>query len=435
MEVDRNVIPSTSMDGDSVNNTSSTSSSHHYDEHSFLNALGSDNSISEQENDIIHGGDDKFYAGPMSTDSTASQDSDAQQQQQQQESYVANAVAPFNAHDASNAVDSKLKLNGNSSPMPAKVFSGKPKAFAMEAARSVRASKAAATKLKAAKTRRKRAVTVAICTYQSQITDNTVGIKLKLKKSATPVKEPGSRKRAYSAGAATLKGGRKRSRKSKHASDSDGSDYERKRNNNSSSERVRHKKSTKHANDNHDEPLEQSVWGSTIPEHVLDRIFEYAISQSGSLPTIVNAGKVCSLWNRVSLAPKLWQTLDLSTWAKDRNELLLKWIIENRLHPTCTELNLGMLKHRTVVCILMGYGIFMDYFFLTANWKITNIDCVFEYLRSRCPNLASLNMSGWKGITSDHLNFLVTEFKLLSRIDLSAINVSGSNSILIRIIF
>lgn len=63
------------------------------------------------------------------------------------------------------------------------------------------------------------------------------------------------------------------------------------------------------------------------------------------------------------------------------------------------------------------------FFPISANWKVTNINCVLEYLYQFSPNLEGLNLSGWKGISSDHLLFLVQEFKSLRRIDLSSINV------------
>lgn len=349
MEVDQSVIPSTSMDNDIVNETSITSPLR-YGDQNLLNASTSDNSISDD--DTMHKTYDRLSATiaaptvPFVTDPAAIQDSVALQMK---ESEIHNDILLANSADnrlLPNASDSELKVNGSSAMKPPKILSGKPKAFAIDASKAARSLKSSAA-TKTGKVRRKR-VAVTACLYQSQITDN-FGIKLKLKKSATPIKEPNSRKRTSAAGATPLKGGRKRSRKSKHDSDSDDSDYERRRrkestvNNNTTSERVKHRKSVKHSNDNHEEPLEQSVWGSTIPEQILDQIFTYAINQDGCLPTIVNVGKVCSLWNRVSLSPKLWHSLDLSTWVKDRNELVLKWIIENRLHPTCTELNLGML--------------------------------------------------------------------------------------------
>lgn len=365
MEVDRNIIPSTSVESAGnlgiTPSTSPSSNNDFVDQHA-AGHIESDNNLSEKntENDTENEYSVPSHGTESPHESSSQIDEDDNESDSMQPvigadinySLLTNNVDPSTEEFGSNTA-AGLKVNGSSmaaataattTPQnpPPKFLSGKPKAFAMDAV----AAAAAATK---PRVRRKRTAT---CTYQSQITDK-LGIKLKLKKSATPIKEPTSRrKRTNLAGttpAGNAKGTRKRSRKSKHNSDSDDdSDYERRRrkeaivNNNTTSDKVKHRKSTKHNHhDNHDEPEEQSVWGAIIPEHILLQIFEYAISQDGCLPTVVNVGKVCSLWQKVSLETKLWHSLDLSTWTKDRNELLLKWIIENRLHSNCVELNLG----------------------------------------------------------------------------------------------
>lgn len=128
------------------------------------------------------------------------------------------------------------------------------------------------------------------------------------------------------------------------------------------------------------------------------------ISDEGTLPSIIRVGKVCSLWNRVSQSPQLWQNIDLNTWTKERHrtELKLKWIIENRLN-NCKDINLG-------------------------NWKITNVQCVLERLFEKCPNLNGISLAGWKGLTSDHLIYIVENFNCLKRIDLSSVNVEMNSS-------
>lgn len=78
---------------------------------------------------------------------------------------------------------SELKVNGSTASRLPKILSGKPKAFTIEnsivsnSAKSTRAPRGT----KAVRGRGRRPALVA--TYQSQITDNTLGIKLKLKKS------------------------------------------------------------------------------------------------------------------------------------------------------------------------------------------------------------------------------------------------------------
>lgn len=129
------------------------------------------------------------------------------------------------------------------------------------------------------------------------------------------------------------------------------------------------------------------------------KIFEIVVTDEGALPSLIRLGRVCNLWNQVSLHPQLWRNIDLSPRTKDRHrtELKLKWLIEHRLEG-CTELNL-------------------------ANFKITNIQCVLNLLLETCPNLTGICLAGWKGLYPEHLMFLVEEFSKLKKIDLSSINV------------
>lgn len=193
-----------------------------------------------------------------------------------------------------------------------------------------------------------------------------MGIKIRLKKSleapitmalnssgssgSTTKKKPASSSVSPTTSAlpgVSVKQTRKRQRKSKHkdTSDSDDSEYEkRRRNNNTSAEKHRNRKQTTTTANDYTEPEEQSGWGNAIPDHILLKIFEEAVNQHGCLPTVVNVGRVCSLWRRVSLNPQLWHTLDLSSWTKDRSEINLKHIIANHLH-WCKDVNLGKYLH------------------------------------------------------------------------------------------
>uniref|UniRef100_A0A1B0CL30 Putative leucine rich repeat some n=1 Tax=Lutzomyia longipalpis TaxID=7200 RepID=A0A1B0CL30_LUTLO len=227
--------------------------------------------------------------------------------------------------------------------------------------------------------------------YQSEISDNKLGIKLCIKKSdaAAPVKQKSSRKRS-------------RKSKAKRASDSDDSDYEKKR---------RKELIKQRANNNTDrgkevvefvEPEEQSCWGSTLPKNVLHTIFLFAVQEEGCLPTLINLGRVCTLWHDVSLNSALWHTLDLSAWVKDRfkTELKLKWFIDNRLRG-CQDVNV-------------------------SNWKVTNVQCVLEKMYDACPNLIGITLAGWKFLLSDHLSYIVENFRKLERLDLSSINLEAN---------
>lgn len=198
---------------------------------------------------------------------------------------------------------------------------GKPAAYAIE------------KKITKVRAKPKRKALVAM--YQSQISDNKMGIKLKLKKSEVLTVLPPSKTKKVA------KSNRKRSRKAKPkiTSDSDDSSYEKK------PRRVNNNKATTVEK----EPQEQSPWGILIPEQILLKVFENVVQQEGCLPALVRMGKVCSLWNQVSVTPRLWHSLDFSAWTKEkwRTELNLKWLIENRMQ-SCTDLNIGKFY---IVCL------------------------------------------------------------------------------------
>lgn len=323
---------------------------------------------------------------------------------------------------------------------------GKPKSFAM----AIESSKKSVAK-STSRGRPKRKALVAM--YQSQLSENTMGIKIRLKKSleapiemalsgATTKKKsintmPALGSPGSASAASTSKSTRKRQRKSKHkdTSDSDDSDYEKRRkNNNTTTEKHRNRKQTTNTVTDYTEPVEQSQWGNNIPEHVLLKIFEEAVNQHGTLPIMVNASRVCTLWRRVSQTSHLWHTLDLSTWTKERSEIILKQIIATHLR-CCKDVNLGKFIYSILYILKKNKEIRIQFFieekkfnnffsiFSLANWKVTNIECVLDHMLDACPNLEAISLAGWKEFTGDHLAYLVEEFKSLQRIDLSSVNV------------
>lgn len=241
-----------------------------------------------------------------------------------------------------------------------------------------------------------------VAMYQSEISENKIGIKLCIKKASdATVQQP---KRAT----------RKRTRKPKSLTeDSDEepavvSPEKRTRRPRTSSQRTNNNTTEKAtatattaaaaAQEEYKRPDDQSLWADGLPEHILCSIFQHVIQDDGCIPALVRFGKVCSAWHKASLVPSLWRTVDLGNWTKERfkTELKLKWLIENRLRNS-TDVSFG-------------------------NWKVTNVQCVLDKLLSAAPNLVGITLTGWKQLTSDHLMFLVQEFKSLRRIDLSSIN-------------
>ncbi|CAG9856654.1 unnamed protein product [Phyllotreta striolata] len=224
-----------------------------------------------------------------------------------------------------------------------------------------------------------------IAMYQSQISGDKNTIKIRIKRSNFCTQMPPSKK----------KSGRRK--KHKAASDTDASDYEQKP-----------KRSKVYTTENdvsstqEQEPLEQSVWGDPekFPVELLGKIFDHVVAQDGCLPSLVRFSKVCRLWRDVAVLPKLWHKADLN-YVKERyrTDLRLHWLILNRL-VECQDLNMG-------------------------EWKIRDIQDFLEALCEHCTKLKGLNLSGWKGISPDHLKYLSSNCKTLERLDLSSINFTS----------
>ncbi|XP_037820900.1 F-box/LRR-repeat protein 6 [Lucilia sericata] len=264
------------------------------------------------------------------------------------------------------------------------------------------------------KTTRTRKPKSSVAMYESEISENQSGIKLCIKKSDSSLN-------TSAVMAAVARGLNKsgtssvRSRKSSRTvkqrvklddHENDEMDYEPKRKKERNTKRQTPSATAVTINDT-DEPreaIEQTIWGSQLPEPVLFKIFQYVVDKEGCLPTLFRLGRVCSLWRRVSLSPTLWRVMDLSTWIKEkyRTELKLKWFVDNRC-SCCTELNV-------------------------SQWKVTDINCFLLKLAVGAPNLTSITLSGWKGFTYDHLGYLVENMKKLERIDLSSVNVEMNAS-------
>ncbi|XP_025835430.1 F-box/LRR-repeat protein 6-like isoform X2 [Agrilus planipennis] len=223
--------------------------------------------------------------------------------------------------------------------------------------------------------------------YHSQISGDKDTIKIRIKKSnaITHVKLPSKKKSG-------------RRKKHKTTSDTDASDHETSRKRSRLSQEIEADLVT-----STQEPLEQSTWGKDMPEELLTRIFKDVCHSDGCLPALVRLCQVCRLWQRVALIPTLWQTIDLN-WVKNkfRTDHKLHWLIQNRLSH-CEDLNLG-------------------------EWRVRDVQNVILSLSRNCPQLVSLNLSGWKGLMADHFKLLSSEFPKLQRLDLSSISGSSLNS-------
>lgn len=260
------------------------------------------------------------------------------------------------------------------------------------------------------KSTKKRKALVAL--YQSELSPSQ-GIKICIKKSdTTSTALDISKKR---------KTKRSRKQKNRDLEDSDDSEYEKKRRKDKSNNNNTIKE-TVEDDDVNDDTKEQSNWGSTIPEEVLCKIFEYVIESEGPLPTLCRFARVCSLWNRVSLIQKLWSSVDLGTSIKEkfRTELKLKWFIDNRISQ-CTDLNVGQYFENIFISEFMENK--SKNLSIPAHWKVSDVTCVLAKIAYGCKNLKSLTLTGWKGFSSDNFKFISEEMPNLSSLDISAINV------------
>jgi F-box/leucine-rich repeat protein 6 len=128
------------------------------------------------------------------------------------------------------------------------------------------------------------------------------------------------------------------------------------------------------------------------------------VKEEGSIPAACHLTHVCSLWREVALDTKLWRSIDLSTYFKEKNrtELRLKWFIENRMIDS-EDVNI-------------------------SNWKVTNTMVVLIKLLESCPGMKSISLCGWRALTADDLNYLAENFPRLGRLDLSSINTEINTS-------
>ncbi|XP_067006758.1 F-box/LRR-repeat protein 6 [Anabrus simplex] len=217
-------------------------------------------------------------------------------------------------------------------------------------------------------------------TYQSQISPDQNGIKIRIKKSpgaASVQKSPKRRERS-------------KKRRNRRTSDSDGE---------APGKRVRRKDDLEE-----DYTGEQSGWGTSIPEHVLYQIFSLVAQEEGCLPFLVRASGVCRLWRKIALSPSLWSNIDLTgPWMKDRykTNAQFRWLCENRLIDV-QDLNVG-------------------------GWKMVAMQSAMETLSNFCPQLRGLSLSSWTGLTGENLKLIFASCPLLSRLDLSNITSEGSS--------
>ncbi|XP_059049544.1 uncharacterized protein LOC131844620 [Achroia grisella] len=150
----------------------------------------------------------------------------------------------------------------------------------------------------------------------------------------------------------------------------------------------------------------QSPWAHTIPEEILEKIFNYVVSSQGTLPTVIRLGRVCKKWHSVSCKPQLWKNVDLAQYTSEKckTDYKLVWLLENRL-SLCQSLNI-------------------------AQWKVCNVSWVLACVADYCPELVELSVAGWSRITPEQLYELIQGLPKLQRLDLSLTSETSSSTCL-----
>lgn len=243
--------------------------------------------------------------------------------------------------------------------------------------------------------RKQRSCTVV---YESQISPELEGIKLKIKKSPTQelsqaAPNPPKTKQGKPKKPPVVRG-RKRKKKKKGQSD-DGTEEE-----DNEEDFVQY---SEPAPD--DKNRIQSMWASErMPPEILTKIFMEVTYTEGCVPTLVILSRVCRLWWQVSYGPLLWHTVDLATGRvkeKHRTERKLFWLLQNRLTKV-QDLALG-------------------------GWNSALSRAAIEGISTTCKDLRSLSLTGCKGLMGDSLLTVVQSCQVLEKLDLSAVSPYTAN--------
>ncbi|XP_021950336.1 F-box/LRR-repeat protein 6 [Folsomia candida] len=230
--------------------------------------------------------------------------------------------------------------------------------------------------------------------YQSQISALN-GLKIRIKKS------PGQLKRKGYKGKGKRK---KRKGNDDEDDDDDNSDEEEeyRRPSVQKSTKMSHATTNLLSGDgNATTTTSQSGWGDSLPEHVLSKIFSYAVKcEGGAIPVLVRASKVSRLWWKTASKPDLWTLVDLSSpRVKDKFKIErnLVYFLEHRF-PRVKHLNLA------------------------GGWPLTNLS--IDVLIRSCKELENIGLNGCQKLTAQHLKTITESCLSLKKIDLSAISTT-----------
>ncbi|XP_078326646.1 F-box/LRR-repeat protein 6-like [Crassostrea virginica] len=145
---------------------------------------------------------------------------------------------------------------------------------------------------------------------------------------------------------------------------------------------------------------------ASLPEEIWEHIFQIVIKESGPLPFLCRAAKVCKLWQGLASLASLWRRVDLSfEWIRPKR-YTLKWLVHERLSQ-CREINL-------------------------TKWALT--DDQLKMVLQNCSELKCLNLSYCKKLSQEGFAALVDNIAHLEKLDVSftAININNIIDIVMK---
>ncbi|XP_078326652.1 F-box/LRR-repeat protein 6-like isoform X2 [Crassostrea virginica] len=138
---------------------------------------------------------------------------------------------------------------------------------------------------------------------------------------------------------------------------------------------------------------------ASLPEEIWKYIFQIVIKESGPLPFLCRAAKVCKLWQGLASHPSLWRKVDLSFgWIRPKKDTL-KWLVRERLSQ-CREINM-------------------------TNWTLTNDQ--LKMVLQNCSELKCLNLSYCKKLSQEGFAALVDNGEHLEKLDVSFTAINANN--------
>lgn len=144
--------------------------------------------------------------------------------------------------------------------------------------------------------------------------------------------------------------------------------------------------------------VKKGVVCARLPEEIWKYIFQIVIKDSGPLPFLCRASKVCKLWHNLASCPFLWKKVDLSFgWIRAKQNTL-KWLVKERLSQ-CRDLNL-------------------------TSWTITNDQ--LKMVLQNCVELRCANLAHCKKLSQDGFMALVDSCPNLEKLDVSFTSINAN---------